>query len=61
MEAVLVLATVARSWRVGVPDGEAPVRPKPQVTLRPAGPVRLALQARTAANASHAPVSAAAD
>jgi cytochrome P450 len=46
MEAVLVLASVARHWRVSVPAGEAPVRPRPQITLRPAGPVRLTLHRR---------------
>jgi cytochrome P450 len=46
MEAVLVLATVARNWRVSVPEGELPVAPKAQITLRPSGPVRLTLQRR---------------
>jgi cytochrome P450 len=46
MEAVLVLAALARKWRVTVPDGEEPVAPKPQITLRPARPVRLVLHAR---------------
>jgi cytochrome P450 len=46
MEAVLVLATVARNWRVSVPEGELPVAPKPQITLRPSRPVRLTLQRR---------------
>ncbi len=46
MEAALVLASVVRNWRVSVPAGEAPVRPGPMVTLRPAGPVRLTLHRR---------------
>jgi cytochrome P450 len=46
MEAVLVLATVARDWRVSVPADESPVLPTPQVTLRPARPVRLTLHRR---------------
>jgi cytochrome P450 len=46
MEAVLVLASLARCWRVTVPAGEAPVAPKPQITLRPASPVRLTLDRR---------------
>jgi cytochrome P450 len=46
MEALLVLATVARNWRVSVPEGEAPVAPKPQITLRPGRPVRLTLHRR---------------
>jgi cytochrome P450 len=48
MEAVLVLAAIARKWRVSVPAGEEPVQPKPQITLRPARPVRLTLQSRHA-------------
>jgi cytochrome P450 len=51
MEAVLVLASVARHWRVSVPAGEPPVRPRPLITLRPAGPVRLTLHRRTPATA----------
>jgi cytochrome P450 len=43
MEAVLVLAAVARNWRVSVPAAEALVLPKPQITLRPSRPVRLTL------------------
>ncbi len=51
MEAVLVLASVARRWRVSVPAGEPPVRPRPLITLRPTGPVRLTLHRRTPATA----------
>jgi cytochrome P450 len=46
MEAVLVLATVARNWRASVPAGEAPVSATPQITLRPARSVRLTLHRR---------------
>jgi cytochrome P450 len=46
MEAVLVLATVARYWRVSIPPGEQPVAPTPQITLRPARPVGLTLHRR---------------
>ncbi len=35
MEAALVLATVARSWRVSTVDGAPPAVPWPQITLRP--------------------------
>lgn len=49
MEAVLVLATVARCWRVAVPEHEEAIPPKPQITLRPARPVRLTLRRRAAA------------
>jgi cytochrome P450 len=47
MEAVLVLATIARRWRVAVQAGEPAVRPKPMITLRPAGPVRLIVRRRS--------------
>jgi cytochrome P450 len=50
MEAVLVVAAVARRWRFSVPPGEPPVKPKPAVTLRPAGPLRLTVHARGAVN-----------
>jgi cytochrome P450 len=46
MEAVLVLAGIVRHWRFRVPAGEGPVLPKPQITLRPARPVRLTLERR---------------
>jgi cytochrome P450 len=46
MEATLALASIARKWHVSIPAGEAPIRPKPQITLRPIGPVRLTLHAR---------------
>jgi cytochrome P450 len=46
MEAVLVLASIARNWRVSVPAGESTVEAKPQITLRPVRNVLLALQRR---------------
>jgi cytochrome P450 len=49
MEAVLVLATLARNWCFSVPAGEPAVKPKPAVTLRPAGPIRLVVHSRQAA------------
>jgi cytochrome P450 len=48
MEAVLVLTTMARRWSFGVPPGEPSMKPKPAVTLRPAGPIRLTVHARQA-------------
>lgn len=49
MEAVLVLAAVARNWHFEVPAGEGTVRPKPAVTLRPEGPIRLVVRSRQGA------------
>jgi cytochrome P450 len=49
MEAVLILTTMARNWAFGVPPGELPVKPKPAVTLRPGGPIRLVVQSRAIA------------
>ncbi len=46
MEAVLVMATMARRWHFSRPANEAPVKPRPAVTLRPAGPIRLVVHAR---------------
>ena len=46
LEAVLALAAITRHWRFSIPPGEPPVRPKPQVTLRPARSVRLTLHRR---------------
>jgi cytochrome P450 len=46
LEAVLVLASMARHWRFSVPPGEGDVKPKPMVTLRPSRPVRLTLHSR---------------
>jgi cytochrome P450 len=46
LEAVLVLASIARNWRFSVPPGESEVRPRPLITLRPAGPVRLTVSRR---------------
>ena len=48
MEAVLVLSTLARNWSFGVPLGEPEVKPKPAVTLRPGGPIRLVVHLRQA-------------
>ncbi len=48
MEAILVLAAVARNWHFEVPAGEGSVRPRPAVTLRPEGPIRLVVHARQA-------------
>jgi cytochrome P450 len=47
-EAVLVLATIARRFRMRAVSAE-PVPLRPAVTLRPAGPVSLTLEERTAA------------
>jgi cytochrome P450 len=49
MEAILVLAAVARNWHFEVPSGEGSVRPKPAVTLRPEGPIRLVVHSRRGA------------
>jgi cytochrome P450 len=46
MEAILVLSAIMRNWRVSVPAGEQPVRPKPLITLRPERPVQLTLERR---------------
>jgi cytochrome P450 len=45
MEAVLILASMARRCRLAPPQ-EEPVVPFPSITLRPAGPVRLRVHAR---------------
>lgn len=45
MEAVLILASVVRRWRVR-PSGPAPV-PFPSITLRPAGGMRMAIERRS--------------
>jgi cytochrome P450 len=45
MEGVLVLATLARGWRVRVPAGVEP-RPRALITLRPAGGVPATLERR---------------
>ena len=50
-EAVLVLATIARRFRVRAVSAE-PVPLRPAVTLRPAGPVPLILEERTVAQAA---------
>ena len=49
MEAVLVLTAMARNWSFSVPPGEPPVKPKPAVTLRPEGPIRLVVHSRAGA------------
>ena len=46
-EAVLVLATIARRFSLEPPAAHE-IRPRPAVTLRPAEPIRLAVQARAA-------------
>jgi cytochrome P450 len=48
MEATLVLTAVARNWAFSVPPGEPAVKPRPAVTLRPGGPIRLVIHARAA-------------
>jgi cytochrome P450 len=45
IEAVLILAAVVRRFRLE-PSGPEPVAPRPSITLRPEGPVRLRVQAR---------------
>jgi cytochrome P450 len=45
MEGVLVLATIAQRWRL---EGEAELRPRPQITLRPPEGLRMTPHARTA-------------
>ena len=46
-ESVLVLATIAQRFRLK-PVAAEEIRPRPAVTLRPAEPIRLAVQARAA-------------
>jgi cytochrome P450 len=41
-EAVLVLATLARSWRLDLVPGQR-IRLEPRITLRPRGPIRMRL------------------
>jgi cytochrome P450 len=48
METILVLTTLARNWNFSVPPGEPSTKPRPAVTLRPAGPIRLVLHSRQA-------------
>jgi cytochrome P450 len=50
-ETILVLATIALRVRVR-PVGDSEIRLRPAVTLRPAGPIRLAVQARAPRSAS---------
>jgi cytochrome P450 len=47
LEARTVVTAVARRWRL-VPEGDADVRPKPVLTLRPDRPVRMRLEPRAA-------------
>ena len=47
MEGTLVLATIARRWRLRYEAPAAPV-PKPLVTLRPKGGLRMRLETRRA-------------
>jgi len=46
MEGVLLLAALATRWRFTIATG-APVAPRPRITLRPAGPVRVVVRATT--------------
>jgi cytochrome P450 len=45
MEAILVLATLARRWRLRLVPGQS-IEPRPLVTLRPKGPVLMTLERR---------------
>jgi cytochrome P450 len=45
MEAVLLLATVAREFHLESASGEPPV-PQPSITLRPRGGIRMKLKKR---------------
>lgn len=47
MEAVLVLATLARRWRVRLAHPEREIEPRALITLRPAGGVPAIIEART--------------
>ena len=47
MEGVLVLAAIARRWRLCLAD-DRPVVPAPSITLRPGGGIRMRLESRTA-------------
>lgn len=47
MEAVLVLATLARRWRVRLADPAREIVPRALITLRPAGGVPAIIEART--------------
>ncbi|HEX2182782.1 MAG TPA: cytochrome P450, partial [Rubrobacteraceae bacterium] len=47
MEAVLLLATIAREWRLAPVPGETPV-PQPSITLRPRGGISMRLERRSA-------------
>jgi cytochrome P450 len=47
-EAALLLASIARQFRLELPDHE-PVEPEPTITLRPAGGLRMRIRRRAAA------------
>ncbi|OCA85888.1 cytochrome P450 [Bacillus sp. FJAT-27225] len=46
MEAVLVLATISRSFKVNIGDDHRPAIPYPSITLRPRGGLSMQLEAR---------------
>ncbi len=46
MEGVLLLATFAQRWRLGLMDRGASIRPRPTITLRPPPGVRMVLHER---------------
>jgi cytochrome P450 len=48
MEGVLLIATIAQHWSMRLADGEK-VEPKPMITLRPRGGMRMTLERRDAA------------
>lgn len=51
MEAVLLLAAIARRFRCTIPPGAPLVRPQPAITLRPNGPINLVIHARHSGSA----------
>jgi len=44
-EALLILATLTERWRFELVPGQS-IRPKPSVTLRPDGPIRMVVRPR---------------
>ncbi|PYT02849.1 MAG: cytochrome P450, partial [Acidobacteria bacterium] len=44
-EGVLMLATIARRWRLRLAHGQQ-VEPQPRITLRPKGEVRMKIESR---------------
>ena len=50
IEATLIVATVLQKYRLSLAEGQAEPTPVAQVSLHPAGPVRLALAPRVAGN-----------